>query len=174
MGRPASGQKRSFVKTLCAQCGLDVCKFFDMDRIDTDGSRRGNVLRQIVEETDFVRRCVEFQKNMFERRAIGLDKSGQVGCELQVEQFLQLRKFRPVDRIIVGETADAVVHAAAESHVDRSIDDPRGFFETNVMGTQTVLEAVRARGVRMLMVSTDEVYGKKRKRARDAASSPAQ
>lgn len=55
--------------------------------------------------------------------------------------------------------ADAIVHAAAESHVDRSIDDPRGFFVTNVLGTQTVLEAVRAQGRRMLMVSTDEVYG---------------
>jgi dTDP-glucose 4,6-dehydratase len=52
-----------------------------------------------------------------------------------------------------------VIHAAAESHVDRSIDDPRPFFETNLLGTQTVLEAVRAHGVRMLMISTDEVYG---------------
>jgi dTDP-glucose 4,6-dehydratase len=55
--------------------------------------------------------------------------------------------------------ADAIVHAAAESHVDRSIDDPRAFLESNLMGTQTVLEAVRGAGVRMLMVSTDEVYG---------------
>ena len=54
---------------------------------------------------------------------------------------------------------DAVIHAAAESHVDRSIDDPRPFFESNVIGTQAVLEAVRRAGVRMLMISTDEVYG---------------
>ena len=54
---------------------------------------------------------------------------------------------------------DAVVHAAAESHVDRSIDEVRGFLQTNLMGTQVVLEAVRAAGVRMLMISTDEVYG---------------
>ena len=59
---------------------------------------------------------------------------------------------------LVG-AADAVIHAAAESHVDRSIDDPRAFFETNLMGTQTVLEAVRLHGTRMLMLSTDEVYG---------------
>ncbi len=74
-------------------------------------------------------------------------------------------------RLVVGDVTDggvvrelvaeagAVVHAAAESHVDRSIDDPRGFFVTNVLGTQTVLEAVRATGRRMLMISTDEVYG---------------
>ena len=55
--------------------------------------------------------------------------------------------------------ADAVIHAAAESHVDRSIDDPAGFLRTNVMGTQVVLDACRDRDVRMLMLSTDEVYG---------------
>jgi dTDP-glucose 4,6-dehydratase len=55
--------------------------------------------------------------------------------------------------------ADLVVHAAAESHVDRSIEDPRPFLESNLMGTQTVLEAVRRHGRRLLMVSTDEVYG---------------
>jgi dTDP-glucose 4,6-dehydratase len=43
--------------------------------------------------------------------------------------------------------------------VDRSIDDPRPFFESNLLGTQTVLEAVRHAGRRMLMISTDEVYG---------------
>jgi dTDP-glucose 4,6-dehydratase len=55
--------------------------------------------------------------------------------------------------------ADAVIHAAAESHVDRSIEPDRGFIETNLLGTQTVLEAVRASERRMLMISTDEVYG---------------
>ena len=61
-------------------------------------------------------------------------------------------------RKLVGG-ADAVIHAAAESHVDRSIDAARGFLESNVMGTHAVLEAVRAAGCRMLMISTDEVYG---------------
>ena len=57
------------------------------------------------------------------------------------------------------EGADRVVHAAAESHVDRSIDTPREFLVSNVIGTEAVLEASRASGTRMLMVSTDEVYG---------------
>jgi dTDP-glucose 4,6-dehydratase len=60
---------------------------------------------------------------------------------------------------VVDDGADAVIHAAAEAHVDRSIDDPRAFFESNVLGTQAVLEAVRRARVRMLMISTDEVYG---------------
>ncbi|MBA3690438.1 MAG: dTDP-glucose 4,6-dehydratase, partial [Actinobacteria bacterium] len=55
--------------------------------------------------------------------------------------------------------ADRVVHAAAQSHVDRSIDDPAEFVSTNVLGTQVMLDAVREHGTRMLMVSTDEVYG---------------
>lgn len=62
-----------------------------------------------------------------------------------------------VERLIAD--ADAVVHAAAETHVDRSIDDPAAFLDTNVIGTQVVLAAVRRHDTRMLMISTDEVYG---------------
>ncbi len=55
---------------------------------------------------------------------------------------------------------DAVVHFAAESHVDRSITGAADFVVTNVVGTQTLLEAARRTGVgRFLHVSTDEVYG---------------
>ena len=56
--------------------------------------------------------------------------------------------------------ADAVVHFAAESHVDRSIDDAAPFITTNVLGTQVLLDAARKVGVeRFVHVSTDEVYG---------------
>ena len=59
-----------------------------------------------------------------------------------------------------GEGFDAVVNFAAESHVDRSIAGPRVFVETNVLGTQNLLEAARRHGVsRFVQVSTDEVYG---------------
>ncbi|MFN7130908.1 MAG: dTDP-glucose 4,6-dehydratase [Myxococcales bacterium] len=55
---------------------------------------------------------------------------------------------------------DALVHFAAESHVDRSIDDAAPFVKTNVLGTQVLLDVARARGVgRFLALSTDEVYG---------------
>lgn len=55
---------------------------------------------------------------------------------------------------------DTVVHFAAESHVDRSIADPSIFVKTNVLGTQTLLEAARVRNVeRFIHISTDEVYG---------------
>jgi dTDP-glucose 4,6-dehydratase len=55
--------------------------------------------------------------------------------------------------------SDAVVHFAAETHVDNALADPKPFLHSNVIGTFTVLEAVRRRGVRLHHVSTDEVYG---------------
>lgn len=64
-----------------------------------------------------------------------------------------------VDRLM-GEGVDAVVHFAAESHVDRSLYGPVEFVRTNVQGTLTLLEAARRHGVgRFVQVSTDEVYG---------------
>lgn len=74
-----------------------------------------------------------------------------------------------VARLLAGHRPDAVVNFAAESHVDRSIDGPSAFVQTNVVGTLALLEAVRdhwkslegdARDAfRFLHVSTDEVYG---------------
>jgi dTDP-glucose 4,6-dehydratase len=67
------------------------------------------------------------------------------------------------DRSLVDELAaeaDVVVHFAAESHVDRSISDPRPFLDTNVVGTGVLIDAARRHGVgRFIHVSTDEVYG---------------
>ena len=62
-----------------------------------------------------------------------------------------------VDRL-VGEH-DAVVHYAAESHNDNSLADPTPFVQTNLVGTFTILEAVRRHGTRLHHISTDEVYG---------------
>ena len=66
------------------------------------------------------------------------------------------------DAELVGKLvaeSDAVVHFAAETHVDNALADPEPFLRTNVIGTFTVLEAVRRHGVRLHHVSTDEVYG---------------
>jgi dTDP-glucose 4,6-dehydratase len=69
-----------------------------------------------------------------------------------------------VRRTFDEHAPDTVLHFAAESHVDRSIDGPLDFVETNVLGTANLLEAARARwsgrtNVRFHHVSTDEVYG---------------
>jgi len=62
-----------------------------------------------------------------------------------------------VDRLVAD--ADAVVHFAAESHNDNSLDDPWPFMESNIIGTYRLLEAVRKHHVRLHHISTDEVYG---------------
>jgi len=65
-------------------------------------------------------------------------------------------------RLVRGlmEGQDAVLHLAAESHVDRSITDPAPFVRTNVLGTQVLLDSAREAGVsRFVQISTDEVYG---------------
>jgi len=62
-----------------------------------------------------------------------------------------------VDRLV--ETHDLVVHFAAESHNDNSLRDPSPFVSTNLIGTFTLLEAVRKHQTRFHHISTDEVYG---------------
>lgn len=78
-----------------------------------------------------------------------------------------IRDRSAMDGIFARHSPDAVMHLAAESHVDRSIDGPGVFIETNVIGTYTLLEAARAywlklgkpEGFRFHHISTDEVYG---------------
>lgn len=63
-----------------------------------------------------------------------------------------------VDQLMEG--IDAVIHFAAESHVDRSIVEPQAFLHTNILGTQVLLDAAKRHGVkRFYQISTDEVYG---------------
>lgn len=72
-----------------------------------------------------------------------------------------------MDRVLESHKPDAIMHLAAESHVDRSIDGPGDFIETNITGTYTLLEAARAYwtkagkpdSFRFHHISTDEVYG---------------
>jgi dTDP-glucose 4,6-dehydratase len=78
-----------------------------------------------------------------------------------------IRDRQAMDRVLAAHAPDVVMHLAAESHVDRSIDGPGTFIETNVTGTYTLLEAARAwwtragrpEGFRFHHISTDEVYG---------------
>ncbi len=62
-----------------------------------------------------------------------------------------------VNRLVAD--SDVVVHFAAESHVDNSLAGPAAFIQTNIVGTYTILEAVREHGTRLHHISTDEVFG---------------
>jgi len=65
-----------------------------------------------------------------------------------------------VESVLATSSIDAVINLAAESHVDRSILDSGPFIQTNIVGTQTLLDAARRHGIeRYVQVSTDEVYG---------------
>jgi dTDP-glucose 4,6-dehydratase len=78
-----------------------------------------------------------------------------------------------VRRIMKEHSIEAVVNFAAETHVDRSIDDSQPFIATNVVGTHTLLLAAQAcRIERLLHVSTDEVYGTLGSRGRFKESTP--
>lgn len=80
---------------------------------------------------------------------------------------VDIRDRAALDRVFATHRPDAVMHLAAESHVDRSIDGPGDFVETNITGTYNMLEAARAywqgagrpEGFRFHHISTDEVFG---------------
>ncbi|PVA05211.1 dTDP-glucose 4,6-dehydratase [Thalassorhabdomicrobium marinisediminis] len=80
---------------------------------------------------------------------------------------VDIRDRAELDRVFAAHQPDAVMHLAAESHVDRSIDGPGDFIETNITGTYHLLEAARAywlacdrfEGFRFHHISTDEVFG---------------
>ncbi|BBU57847.1 dTDP-glucose 4,6-dehydratase [Mameliella alba] len=82
-------------------------------------------------------------------------------------EHADIRDRAALDRVFAQHRPDAVMHLAAESHVDRSIDGPGTFIDTNVMGTFHLLEAARAywtregrpEGFRFHHISTDEVFG---------------
>jgi dTDP-glucose 4,6-dehydratase len=85
------------------------------------------------------------------------------GCEASARyDFVKgdIRDRALVRSVLESRRIEAVVHLAAESHVDRSVEGPEVFVTTNVLGTEILLEeARRARVDRFVMVSTDEVYG---------------
>ena len=105
-----------------------------------------------------------------EDRIICLDKLTYAGNLETLEEAMKNSNFRFVkgdiadkefvEKLFEEEKPDIVVNFAAESHVDRSIEDPGIFLRTNILGTQVLMDACRKYGVkRYHQVSTDEVYG---------------
>ena len=103
-------------------------------------------------------------------RIVCLDKLTYAGNLSTLSSVLEEPNFRfvrldicdreGVFRLFEEERPDIVVNFAAESHVDRSIEDPGIFLQTNILGTATLMDACRKFGVRRYhQVSTDEVYG---------------
>lgn len=123
------------------------------------------VIRTIIKETDFEvlnLDCLTYAGN--------LDSLASV-TENRRYHFSRtdIRDLPAVRKVVSGFRPDIIMHLAAESHVDRSIDSPADFIQTNIVGTANMLEAARAywleldeaakRDFRFHHVSTDEVFG---------------
>ncbi len=111
-----------------------------------------NYVRQVVERTDDT--------------VVVLDALTYAGNEASLADLpadrVRLVKGSVADAALVDSLvadSDAVVHFAAESHNDNSLNDPSPFVQTNLIGTYTLLEAVRHHDTRYHHISTDEVYG---------------
>lgn len=103
-------------------------------------------------------------------RIVCMDKLTYAGNLSTLESVMDNKNFRfvkadicdrnAVYKLFEEEKPDIVVNFAAESHVDRSIDNPQIFLQTNIIGTATLMDACRKHGIkRYHQVSTDEVYG---------------
>ncbi|MBI3354299.1 MAG: dTDP-glucose 4,6-dehydratase [Nitrospirae bacterium] len=116
--------------------------------------------------SNFIRYILKHHKNY---KVINLDKltyAGNLENLRDIDKSYKTYSFvkgdiadrRLVNRLVKG--VDAVINFAAESHVDRSIIDSSDFIQTNVVGTQALLEAaISAKITRYIQISTDEVYG---------------
>lgn len=109
-------------------------------------------------------------KNHSEDRIVCFDKLTYAGNLATLASVMDNPNFRfvkgdiadknDVEKLFEEEKPDIVVNFAAESHVDRSIEDPGLFLKTNILGTQVLMDACRKYGIkRYHQVSTDEVYG---------------
>ncbi len=121
----------------------------------------------------FIRR---FLKTHSDWEVVNFDKLTYAGNPANLRDIEKDSRYRFVKGDIcdfgalsaVAEGAKALIHFAAETHVDRSIDDDLAFLRTNITGTRTVLEVVRRLQIpRYVHVSTDEVYGSIEKGAAD-------
>jgi len=117
--------------------------------------------------SNFVRMVLSEHPDCF---VVNLDKLTYAGNLENLAEFMEHENHKfvkgdicdgvLVEKIIDECQVDTIVNFAAESHVDRSISDPKAFIEANITGTLTLLEAARDKNLaRFVQVSTDEVYG---------------
>jgi dTDP-glucose 4,6-dehydratase len=112
--------------------------------------------------TNFVRLTLQTRPDVAVTVLDALTYAGSRDNLADVQERLEFVHGDITDAALVDDLVrrcDVVVHFAAESHNDNSLRDPSPFVRTNLVGTFTILEAVRRHGVRLHHISTDEVYG---------------
>lgn len=111
-----------------------------------------NFVHHVLENTDHS--VIVLDKMTYAANEKSLEGLDPARCELVRGDIADRDVVDPLVKM-----ADAVVHYAAESHNDNSLNDPTPFIHTNLVGTFTLLEAVRSHGTRFHHISTDEVFG---------------
>ncbi|MFX1277499.1 MAG: dTDP-glucose 4,6-dehydratase [Promethearchaeota archaeon] len=117
--------------------------------------------------SNFIRYLIKSNENF---RIINVDKLTYAGNPENLKDINETKEikfykkdicdFEAIDTIVNKEKIEYIINFAAESHVDRSIENPNIFIETNVIGTQTLLNVAKKRKIKkFLQISTDEVYG---------------
>ena len=97
---------------------------------------------------------ISYASNFYNTREFVQNKNYKfIKCDLI--NFLKLKK------IILSNKPNAIFNLAAETHVDRSIDGPKNFINSNIIGTFNILEVIRKykKKIKLIHISTDEVYG---------------
>ncbi len=130
-----------------------------------------NFIRYLFQQKDFTGKIINLDKLTYAGNLESLQEIqksyGQTGSKeprRYVFQQADICDYDAVQALVEQHNVDAVVHFAAESHVDRSIHGPKDFIQTNILGTFTLLEVARKRKevgkpLHFHHVSTDEVYG---------------
>ena len=131
-------------------------------------AKLGDTLRSNQKEGDTLRSRVSpviIDKLTYAGDLKRLSKGIPCEAECPLSDYIKFYKSdicnkKQIERIFRKEKPDIVVHFAAESHVDRSINDATAFVETNIKGTQILLDASRKFNIKkFIFISTDEVYG---------------
>lgn len=136
-------------------CGVLFGNLEDMSKLLVTGGAGfigSNFVHYVLENTDH-------SVTVLDKLTYAGNKASLAGLPENRFTFVQgdIADASIVNPLVKGH--DAVVHYAAESHNDNSLADPEPFVHTNLIGTYTLLEAVRSSGVRFHHISTDEVYG---------------
>lgn len=124
-----------------------------------------NFIREVLCHTDFKGRIINADKLTYAGNLLSLqDITQKFGEQRYIFEKADICDLPKMTTLLQKYNIDCVVHFAAESHVDRSIDGPKDFIQTNINGTFTLLEACRQAwqnrtDVLFHGISTDEVYG---------------
>ena len=123
-----------------------------------------NFIRRVLTKTNFLGQIINFDKLTYAGNPLSLEDLSQAFGERYVFVKGDIAEAADVEAVLKSYPVDAIVHFAAESHVDRSIYGPDEFVRTNILGTYTLLQAARKawgerKDVLFHHVSTDEVFG---------------